>query len=236
MKKHILHIALYIFIISILAGCEQKEVLYTETETESERQVVNETEIHVVENTNSNITVENYTELIEYIKVGFENNFTTVTTDDLEISFVYNYRSNTMGYCFMDLNNDGIEELLLGDSGVWSSTIYDIFTMENDKLVHVLSGGERDRYYLTNKGTCVLANESSVGAALSYYEYYNYSNSNLELIEAVIYDGWKDEEEPWFYNKESATSDGADSIKEEVAREIIDSYEYEKIEFTPFIE
>ena len=115
---------------------------------------------------NSNITVENYTELIEYIKVGFKNNFTIVTTDDLEISFVYNYRSNTK-----------------------------------------------------------IANESSVGAALSYYEYYNYSNSNLELIEAVIYDGWKDEEETWFYSKESATSDGA-----------IDSYEYEKIEFTPFIE
>jgi len=213
MKKHILHIALYIFIVSILAGCEQKEA-------------------------DTNATVANYAELIEQIKLGMEEGFSTVTTDDLGISVVFNYASDRMGYCYMDLNNDGTEELLLGANGegAWDNVIYDVFTMTDGKMIRVLSGRERDRFYLTDKGTCVFANEGSGGASNSFYAYIDYSDEGLELIESVIYDSWKDEEHPWFYSNESISAEGADSINEETAKDIIASYKYQEIEFTPFRE
>ena len=181
---------------------------------------------------------ELYAEFIAKITAGLADGFQTVSTEELGISFVFNYGADTLGYCYMDLDGDGTEELLLGEDGegTWANTIYDIFTMRDGKLVHVVAGGERNRYYLTDKGMGVLANEASSGAASSYNAYYNYRDEGLELIEAVVYDGWRDEEHPWFYSNESISSENAESIYEEAARDIIASYEYEEIEFILFQE
>ena len=182
--------------------------------------------------------IGNYEKLIQVIKQGFSDGFETVTTEEIGISYVFNYRSETQGYCYMDLDYDGINELLLGENGegAWDNVIYDIFTMKDGKLIHVIGGGERERYYLIDKEAGVLANEGSGGAANSFFGYYNYRFSGLELIEAVIYDSWKNEENPWFYSKDNVSAEDAASINEEMAMEIISSYKYKEIEFTPFLE
>ena len=66
----------------------------------------------------------------------------------------------------------------------------------------------------------------------------------LELKEAVIYDGYyagaydevDNEINPWFYSTTGFDESDYNPISEEKAREIMDSYEYIDIDFTPFEE
>lgn len=180
---------------------------------------------------------ELYAEFIEKVTAGFEDGFQSMTTEELDISVMFNYVSETMGYYIIDLDNDGTDELLLGEDGggAWANTIYDVYTVKDGKIVHVVDGWDRNRYYLCDKSECVIVNEGSSGAANSVYAYYRYHNGSLELIEAVIYDGWKDEENPWFYSNEGTTSENASSIMEEDAKAIIEGYSHKEIEYTPFL-
>lgn len=132
------------------------------------------------------------------------------------------------GYRIADLDGDGTDELLLGEGNV----VYDLYTVSDGSLLHVLSGWERNRYYLCENGE--IANESSSGAADSAWEYYAFDGLRLSLAEAVLYDGNRDPEHPWFY------TDGQ-SLKQEVpisetqADAVRGSYPYEDPGFLPFV-
>ena len=62
-------------------------------------------------------------------------------------------------------------------------------TYQDGQVVHLISSGERDRYYLCEDS--VIANEGSAGAADSMYCYYELSGNTdeLSLIEQVRYYG-----------------------------------------------
>ena len=56
-----------------------------------------------------------------------------------------------IGYTYYDVNNDGIEELIIGPTDKEKSGyIYDIYTMKNRKPIHVVSGGDLDKHFVCN--------------------------------------------------------------------------------------
>ena len=56
-----------------------------------------------------------------------------------------------IGYTYYDINNDGIEELIIGPTDKEKSGyIYDIYTMKNRKPLHVVSGGDLDKHFVCN--------------------------------------------------------------------------------------
>lgn len=55
-----------------------------------------------------------------------------------------------IGYIYYDINSDGIDELLIGETDNKNSKIYDIYTMVNRKPTHVTSGGDKDMYFVCN--------------------------------------------------------------------------------------
>lgn len=58
---------------------------------------------------------------------------------------------NTTGYAYYDINGDGIDELLIGETtGNLNSIIYDIYTMVNRKPHHVVSSGHRNKFFICN--------------------------------------------------------------------------------------
>lgn len=144
------------------------------------------------------------------------------------------------GYLIEDIDGNGTDELIFGVTGInpelsstWDGVIYDIYTMSDGELVHVLNGWERNRYYFCENG--MIANEGSSGAADSNYAYFTFEASNLHLVEAVIYDGMRDADHPWFYSTESEyDSENASPISEEQAEEIMEKYVYECPKFVPF--
>lgn len=143
------------------------------------------------------------------------------------------YSLSETGYAFMDLDNNGQDELFVSSFDVaYDGMFYDLYTIIEGEIIHLISGGERDRYYLTQKNT--INNVGSGGAELSSnVNYYLDSlQRKLRVNEAVLYDGDKDSENPWFYALEEyydestyeKNYDVLTSITEEEARKIQDSF------------
>ena len=129
------------------------------------------------------------------------------------------------GYAYYDVNNDGIDELLIGEiaEDSWKGTIYDIYTMVDRKCAHVVSGWDRNRYYVLEYG--MLMNEYSEGADLSGWNVYDIVPNTTELLGQVFfkYDGYENEEQPWFISyDEGKTWDNVD--EEEFRDRFIDNY------------
>lgn len=204
-----------------------------DTETGTEEQQTTET----VAGEEADGMYAEYYVLIDKISNGIENGFSENEIDELGISplFGLNMDFADFGYSMMDIDGNGIDELIIGEngSGAWGRVIYNIYTIADGQMVKVICGWDRNRYYLCDNG--LIANEGSNGASSSIYRFYSYSGTELELQEAVIYDGYKDAENPWFYSTESEDVNQASNITGDEAGEIIGSYNYEKIDFTSFI-
>lgn len=145
----------------------------------------------------------------------------------------YHTDLSEVGYYLKDLDQDGVEELLIGevDSEYDTGMIYELYTVKDDRLKQVTVSSERDRYYLCTDST--IANEGSNSAMDSLVAYYDLEDDRLLPKEAVLYDAYQDELAPWFYSTRTPWKDTADPITEEEAESVQENYEYEEISFTP---
>ncbi len=156
------------------------------------------------------------------------------------MSYMYNIikssNSNALekvGYAYYDINADGIEELVVGEiaDGAWEGVIYDIYTMVNRKPVHVVSGGERNRYYVCNK--TFICNEYSSGAMESGMRVYNLVENSTELFPQVYfkYDEYENSNNPYFisYSDEKWQNVSIKTYNER--KKIFETYE--RFNYTP---
>lgn len=178
---------------------------------------------------------EQYQSMINTVQDALSVGSGVETYQEMGISYLWGYpieEGTVFGYTVQDLNADDIPELIMGTAGEYGM-IYDLFSMEDGELLHVLSSGERDRYYLCEGG--YLYNEGSGGAALSQETVYCFNGSELELVEAVIYDGEADPENPWFYRSGDMGEDEPNQpITEEEASEKLSGYQRIPLDLTPF--
>ena len=104
------------------------------------------------------------------------------------------------GYFYKDLDFDGIEELIIGEiaDGDWKGIVYDIYTMVDRKPAHVVSGWDRNRYFILDSG--LVANEYSGGAGQSGVSVYTvYPNSDKLFYQyGYKYDEYENKDNPWF--------------------------------------
>ena len=88
-----------------------------------------------------------------------------------------------VGYCFADLDGDGVNELLIGQiSGdeFTDKVIFDAYTLVDGAPVQLFQSRERARYYLCGDNT--VAFEGSSGADSSDSELYSVSGGALTAI------------------------------------------------------
>ena len=243
MKKKWLAGMLCIGVLMTAVGCSlQTETPVSSEETEETTTLSGDSRENVTERVTEESTEERdyYGELIEAAR-------TCHVEKDEEVLENYDFSSvlmtsgdyEVLGYLIEDLDGDGIDELIFGGNvtepdAAWDGIIYDIYTISDGELIHVLDGWERNRYFLCENG--MIANEGSSGAADSNYTYFTFEKSELHLVESVIYDGMKDAENPWFYSTESEyDAENADPISEEQANEIMGKYVYQRPIFIPFM-
>ncbi len=110
--------------------------------------------------------------------------------EDIGICYLFNYDTNAkmMGYTFVDINKDGVCELLIGIIGNISkrgSKIYDLYTIDNGEFIKVLTSGERDRYYLSTNN--MFTNEGSNGADDSCWSAYSMNKNSITYVEGFRY-------------------------------------------------
>ena len=96
-----------------------------------------------------------------------------------------------IGIKVMDLDKNGQNDLLISAYNGFYGTrnyVYDAYTIQNGKLVHLLSSGERSQYYLHQDG--YIEHQWSGGAALSGTDFYRLTDGALVFVERVTYDGY----------------------------------------------
>ena len=111
--------------------------------------------------------------------------------DAFSYLFFMPYVQAVPGALLTDLNADGVPELLLGnaspDAGQYGPVFfYDLYTLIDGAPKHVVSSGERYRYYLRGDG--LIAFEGSSGAAYSYVALYRFGGVGLSCLRMLLTD------------------------------------------------
>lgn len=140
---------------------------------------------------------ENYDEkLDEYGGAGF---IEAVYQMDIEDAL------KSIGYCLVDLDENGIQELIVVDRGGIFDDLIDrileIYTIKDNTAIMTVEGWIRNRYYLLDDGT--LYNEGSNGAAYSIFATYKYEDGE-SVLEDYYFSEFADDNDPnswgWYHN------------------------------------
>ena len=117
------------------------------------------------------------------------------------------------GYWLTDLDGDGTEELLLGEDTYYGpgsewNAVYAGYTLKDGKAVQFLDGFTRNRFSLCEGN--YLKNEASSGASNTVINIFRFDGTQLQLVEGLYFDNWKDPAQPWHYGT------GADVVNGEI--------------------
>ena len=176
-----------------------------------------------------------YKTILEKHYVAIVEKWSSTKLEQENMSYMYNIipDKNKIGYTYYDVNADGIEELLIGEiaDGDWKGVIYDIYTMVNRKPKHVISGGERDRYYVCDDS--FICNEYSSGANESGLRVYNLVENSTELFPQVSfkYDGYENPNKPLFISYSDEKWENVSESKFNERKKIFEKYE--RFDFIP---
>ena len=185
------------------------------------------------------IILDEFVETVRAAYIDCVENESYDKLDEIEdLSPVFNYgkaNSDILGYCYFDIDGDGTDELLFGEDGAgeWNGVIYGIYTVRDGKVHCVDYGGDRNRFFYCGDG--IIENNGADAAWYSYHRFSKYSDGRFDLVEAVICDGERSFDEPFFHMTAGQTEEEAVPISEEKALEIIESYNTVDVRFTPFI-
>lgn len=189
------------------------------------------------ENTSEDSKEAAYGRILDMFYAGIASSWTTLdgqgwedTNDPDSVSYLFYhytmYSLNEVGYALIDLNGDGQSELLVAPfDEAESGMFYELYTLSDGEIIHLISAGERDRYYLAVDYSI---NKEGSGGAL------NSSTDNLRLDadkkklkvnKALIYDGDRDSEHPWFF----ATSDYYDESSYGINYDVLTNVPEDKV-------
>lgn len=150
--------------------------------------------------------------------------------------------SDGLGYTLIDVNGDRIKELFIGGmEEVEDGLFYDAYTIKDGKAVLLAQSAYRDVMYLTKRYK--FCNVSSGSAYSNTYHYFDVEKRQAELnfIEAISYDEYTNEENPWSYSNKKDQDTGFateyEPITEEQAKKIQEKYsERYKFDFKLILE
>lgn len=250
MKKSI--VILLVIVAMMSSGCQKKEepVIVVPPKTEDSAEA--KSDISVEETMESEVAEaaedDRYKEQLDLVYQALSQKWSLDQYFENQISSLIanHYEGNPLdnvGYALEDLDGDGKAELLISAVSKEASggMLYDVYTAPEGEVVQLLSGHERNRYYLqwSEEGVYMIANEASNSAFNSAWYYYIVAEGKLELVQGVVFDAAEDEKNPWFLTNDEdwdASNDKHDT--EGVAQSIIDAYRnsYTTLEYTPFSE
>lgn len=149
---------------------------------------------------------------------------------------------NNVGFSLMDLNNDGIWELVIGAilNAEQNPVVFEIWTATEGEPVMLAQSSANNTYalqYVQEEQRWQIANEATNNIASRGVYFLQLKNGELEVIQGVVFDAFADEENPWFQTLDLDWDTANDQhIDEETASSIIDANRalYVAPEYLPF--
>lgn len=161
-----------------------------------------------------------YRTIVYKYKVAVDNKWKAnkVLKNDMSILTTYPYQSyvtkhpedrlKNIGFCILDIDGDGSEELLIGNCGsdYPRKCIYDIYAVSTGSVKHILSSIERDRYHIGKDGLFLA--DGSAGAAYSTVSWNRIDTATGKLTEvySINTDGVDDDGNIICYSEEHLKS------------------------------
>lgn len=144
----------------------------------------------VFNNRESNAAHEAYYQFIEDLKPNLSDDNFDFTTVGLMGRLVFSAETNLqrMGYAFLDIDNNGIDELIIGNvsgSGSYTGYMLGLYTYKDGEIVYIINAEEREQVYLLNDFTFYTDGSNSYNHSTS--EVYKLENTNLVQLEAYIF-------------------------------------------------
>lgn len=177
---------------------------------------------------------ELYKDILKKHAAAIKEKWNSTRLEQEEMSYMYNLVQKT-GYIYYDVNADGIDELLIGEiaQGNNKGVIYDIYTMVNRQVQHVISGGRRNRYYVCDD--TFICNEYSNGANENGVRVYNLVENSTTLFPQVgfKYDGYENAKKPWFISYNFENDEWENVSKESYIERKRVFNKYERFDFIP---
>lgn len=186
--------------------------------------------------TNQDILEEDdyYKTYIGYVEAGLKDSFSTIKPEDLYLPSIFSTKAE-YGYHIMDLDSDGVKELLLGEISEGNHEIYGIYTIKEGKMIRVAEADTNRYCYFLNKDG-VVRREGMFSSSSGTWEFYSYKAGELQLLEIIDYDEARNQEGPYFYRTtEEYTTENAIPISNAKKEEILGQYEQVEIEFIPVL-
>lgn len=171
--------------------------------------------VPVPEETQAGALPEGYQEIVDTYGKAVEEGWDATKCMELGICYMVKDidRLDVLGYALCDLDEDGSEELIITDGEL----IYDLYTLNSrGETLELAQSIERDRFYLSKAN--IIAEVASSGASSSAYHFAKLNETQLKLVDAVIYSAGYDPENPWFRGESQVP------ITEEEANAILDTY------------
>lgn len=130
---------------------------------------------------------------------------------------------NSLGFCYYDVNSDGVQELLIGPVGpdYSSAWIFDAYTVADGQCITLFQGYERDYLVLLSDGT--LVNRSSSGASVNSDVFSHLEGGALVPFYSLIVNSTVNVDNPYF------VSNGGDMNSDPATWQSIFQQEYEQI-------
>ena len=145
---------------------------------------------------------------------------------------------NSLGFCYYDVNSDGVQELLIGPVGpdYSSAWIFDAYTVADGQCITLFQGYERDYLVLLSDGT--LVNRSSSGASVNSDVFSHLEGGALVPFYSLIVNSTVNVDNPYFVsNGGYMNSDPAtwQSISQQEYEQISAAYEAQTVtlDYTP---
>ena len=217
MKKILLTAATMLVTLALLSGCSKEQtgtpvetkpsasteapvVEITPAATESDTEYEGDASSYYIDTVYAQQIERYYTALSEQWGENeyFENEMSSLAA--------YYYEGNALdnvGFSFMDLDADGIWELIIGaiQNSEKDPLVFEIWTLKNDEPVMVAQSGSRNRYYLQYAEEDELwsvAYEAENGAANHAVYYLQLSEGKFQVTQGIVFDALANEKEPWF--------------------------------------
>lgn len=145
---------------------------------------------------------------------------------------------NSLGFCYYDVNSDGVQELLIGpvDPDYSSAWIFDAYTVADGQCITLFQGYERNYLVLLSDGT--LVNRSSSGASVNSDVFSHLEGGALVPFYSLIVNSTVNVDNPYFVsNGGNMNSDPAtwQSISQQEYEQISAAYEAQSVtlDYTP---